>query len=857
MKRKIGQLPVWGRQAPSLPSSQLLSRRLSPALSSLLFSLVLTPSFSVQAATQAAPVDTAAPNTSALNTVPPDAAATPQPLPDSSPSNPAISPANIPAVSQNDAPVAAPATAAPPRGFFAKIWQRFRPSEDNPDSIVLQPTIRANIEGAPDALALNLKSYLQRLTVEELATFRDTLPRMRSLARDAAQAVGYYNAQFRFSAVNKTTLRVEVTAGEPVMLAAPDIQILGDGRNDSAFSKIAADQDVIEGERLDHSRYEKTKNRIAALATERGYFDGGWLAHEVLVTLPDNRADVKLHYQTAERYRFGAVDFLTTTGRSDSTSVNEKPVTDANAGADGRPLPVRLALFQQLLLFAQHDPYDATQVSELSKNLLDTRWFNSIEIEAITPETDPMLGQTTSRDAMRAAQQIDQKNAPENQAMAKDAVAKDAIDHAASSSANAESNPESNAATKPQDKLDPPNPIDNSSNNAEQNLGQSASATAQRVGDQANPSLAQAVQTTQAKIDAAERSKEIPIRVKVDARNPNSAEVGIGYGTDTNIRLRTQYRRALMSDKGDSVDANLELSRIRQAVDARYTRPFRHPLNDTLSYVTGFESETRMQGENNLDLKTQSLTLGAERAIKASRDQWQRTYSLRYRIDQLKNNNSGASAEVLADLPEPFNLQGISQTQQSLLVGLSFNKVKTEGGLDPIQGFRQYYQIDVGSKQVFTDVDLAILRTGWRLIHSVGDTNQHRFTGRADLGAILTSQFSKVPYNLRFFAGGDQSIRGYDYKSLSTLTDGYLIGGQNLAIASLEYSYRFLPKWRAAVFADAGNAFDEKFNDPINVGAGLGIRWTSPVGPIRIDVAAGVSEPSIPIRLHFFIGPAL
>jgi translocation and assembly module TamA len=63
--------------------------------------------------------------------------------------------------------------------------------------------------------------------------------------------------------------------------------------------------------------------------------------------------------------------------------------------------------------------------------------------------------------------------------------------------------------------------------------------------------------------------------------------------------------------------------------------------------------------------------------------------------------------------------------------------------------------------------------------------------------------------------------------------------------------------WRGAVFVDAGNAFDEQFSDDVKVGAGLGVRWSSPIGPIRIDVAAGVSESSVPIRLHFFIGPSL
>jgi translocation and assembly module TamA len=139
----------------------------------------------------------------------------------------------------------------------------------------------------------------------------------------------------------------------------------------------------------------------------------------------------------------------------------------------------------------------------------------------------------------------------------------------------------------------------------------------------------------------------------------------------------------------------------------------------------------------------------------------------------------------------------------------------------------------------------------------LGDNADHQFVGRGDLGYIVTDDFDGVPYNLRYFAGGDQSVRGYDYESLSPEEDGLLLGGQVLAVGSLEYNYQFRDGWRAAVFADAGNAYDENFSNETKYGVGVGVRWASPVGPIRVDVAAGVSEDSVPIRLHFFIGPPL
>ena len=135
--------------------------------------------------------------------------------------------------------------------------------------------------------------------------------------------------------------------------------------------------------------------------------------------------------------------------------------------------------------------------------------------------------------------------------------------------------------------------------------------------------------------------------------------------------------------------------------------------------------------------------------------------------------------------------------------------------------------------------------------------NDHQVIGGLSLGYIFTDNFERVPYNLRFFAGGDQSIRGFDYKSLSPMVADFKVGGQAVGVGSLEYNYQFKEGWRAAVFGDYGNAYDEKFSNDSEYSLGLGIRWASPIGPIRLDVASGVSDPGHPIRLHFFIGSQL
>lgn len=724
-----------------------------------------------------------------------------QPLPvvavdDAQPSTPRSSLSDLPPLPPIEpAAPADPSAATPPPvvenaspNIFQRIWYRFRPKDDRDDNLVIEPAIDTQIEGAPEDLQTNLNAYLKRLTVSELRDFRDNLPRIRTLAREASYAVGYYNAQFRFAPVDKTTLKVQVTAGEPVRLSTQRIVIRGEGDYDSAFVAAKQQTELKVGDQLNHAQYEATKARLNAVATERGYFDGVWEQHEVVVTLPENTADMSLIYQSGQRYRFGEVRF-------------ENIV-------EGEPLPVQEQWLRRLVPFADTDFYDASQIAQLSRALIDTRWFNNIEVEAVTPEPLALLAkQVSAEQAIADAATVDQDN------------------------------PSASPSPSPMRSQAPL--LDEQGLAAEQ--------------PENTPALAQALSEIQAQRDLARRTQSIPVRVKIDARRPNSAETGIGYGTDTGVRLRAQYRRALVNDRGHSVDANVELSEIRQALDARYTTPYKHPLNDTISYVGGVERETRQAG--NTDLQTQALTFGVERAIKPRNGDWQHTFSLRYRVDELENDTiSGINA---ADLPAPFNISGVSFIQQALLAGYAANKVYTRGGVDPVAGFRQYYQLEVGSESLLTDTNMAILRAGWRGIYSVGATDQHQWVGRMDVGTIASDDFNNVPYNLRFFAGGDQSIRGYDYKSLGAAQNGFLIGGQHLAVGSMEYNYKFLPKWRGAVFVDAGNAFDDQLNDPIKVGAGLGIRWSSPVGPIRIDVAAGVSETSVPIRLHFFIGPPL
>ncbi len=136
-----------------------------------------------------------------------------------------------------------------------------------------------------------------------------------------------------------------------------------------------------------------------------------------------------------------------------------------------------------------------------------------------------------------------------------------------------------------------------------------------------------------------------------------------------------------------------------------------------------------------------------------------------------------------------------------------------------------------------------------------------RLLVRGELGHTFTKALFGLPPSLRFYAGGDNSVRGYGWREIGPrirngMGQTYALGAQNVVTASVEYERYVKGPWGAAVFIDSGSAFDGKQPD-MRTGVGMGLRWKSPVGPVRIDIAHGLNQPDSPITLHLNIGADL
>jgi len=130
-------------------------------------------------------------------------------------------------------------------------------------------------------------------------------------------------------------------------------------------------------------------------------------------------------------------------------------------------------------------------------------------------------------------------------------------------------------------------------------------------------------------------------------------------------------------------------------------------------------------------------------------------------------------------------------------------------------------------------------------------------SARVEAGQVFTGNVVSIPDTLLFRAGGDDSVRGYAYRSLAPSIDGVTVGGRSLLTSSIEIARPISPRYPAywwAVFVDAGNAADRFSEIKPAYGYGVGLRWRSPVGPLRIDVAYG--QQTHQVRTHFSVGIA-
>ncbi len=328
------------------------------------------------------------------------------------------------------------------------------------------------------------------------------------------------------------------------------------------------------------------------------------------------------------------------------------------------------------------------------------------------------------------------------------------------------------------------------------------------------------------------QSKILPLDVVVTPCSRNSIETGVGYASDVGPRVKTTWSKPWLNSRGHSLQTGLSLSAASQSADIIYKIPLlKDPLEQYYLLQAGFKREDLN------DTQADSTTLNVTRYWELSHG-WQRAVNLRWSLDHFRQAN-------------------VTDTTMLIYPGISINRTRQRSALMPTWGDNQRYSIDISNALLESDIDFIILQAQNVWIRTLAE--KHRFVARSNLGWIETNNFKRVPPALRFFAGGDRSIRGYKYKSLSPLDDdSKLIGASKLATGSLEYQYNVSGKWWWTIFIDSGEAVNDIRKKDIRTGAGAGMRWQSPVGPIKWDIAAPIADKhEHGVQFYIGFGPEL
>ena len=321
---------------------------------------------------------------------------------------------------------------------------------------------------------------------------------------------------------------------------------------------------------------------------------------------------------------------------------------------------------------------------------------------------------------------------------------------------------------------------------------------------------------------------QVPVDIIAEPAKRSLYRGRIGYGTDTGFRMGADYELRWLDSKGSRLTSTLNYSETEVLGNISYIVPTEKRLDEYMRYYFNISRE---YGD---DIDSQTFELGAE-YHRLNSSGWDQIASLRY-----LNDKTQATGEP--ELETEFLIAGI-RVQKSV----ADNPVFTRKGWFLRAGLEGAYEGFISSSDLLQATMYA------KLIQPAGDKG--RLIVRSEIGSTFFADADQLPKSLRFFAGGDNSVRGYGYESLGPKNDaGTVIGGIHLFTASLEYEYLFKDPWGAAIFVDTGNAFNDWGKMDLQTGVGFGARWRSPIGPVRVDVAWPTDDFSDP-RLHLSIGP--
>ena len=332
---------------------------------------------------------------------------------------------------------------------------------------------------------------------------------------------------------------------------------------------------------------------------------------------------------------------------------------------------------------------------------------------------------------------------------------------------------------------------------------------------------------------------DVPINVELSPAKRTIYTAGAYVSTDTGPGAKLGVQRRWVNDSGHKFQGDIDYAQRLQAYSLSYRIPLPGPNDKSLNFGVTHRYEDTTTSQSNND----------RAAINETR-KWMgftRTIGVQY-------------------LAGTYTIAKVDRDTHLLYGEATLTRKQADDFFFPRRGWSLAFGLRFAPEGLLTDTSFSQVTADGKYVMPAG--RRQRLLMRVSLGTMVVNDFNQLPPELRFFAGGDRSIRGFEYQALgSTVPDPdpppddpnrrLVIGGTYLAVGSVEFEHYFTRSWGAAVFVDGGDAWLKgDFN--LNIGAGIGVRWRSPVGVVRVDVGKPVkSDLADSLHFHITIGPDL
>lgn len=327
------------------------------------------------------------------------------------------------------------------------------------------------------------------------------------------------------------------------------------------------------------------------------------------------------------------------------------------------------------------------------------------------------------------------------------------------------------------------------------------------------------------------KGTQVPVVLSVKPYPPYSVTAAIGYATDFGPRLRLNLKRYNVFGSGHLFSSDIVVDTRQQFLKSNYVIPVTDLANRFYTVFTTLQNRQLPDDEQRLA-----------------------NFGFGYSATFDKKGEYNASAA--------YNFEQFTDAAQNRTFSKYFNVKSREiwlsldDNIDPSQGMKFEISGEAVAEPLLSDFSALRLETNGTGYAAFLD-QFIRTKSRVQLGYLLASKEPiNLPNSLRFFAGGDRSVRGYGYQVLaprSPLT-GEIVGGKAILTTSVEVEFKLYKKFGWVTYSDFGGASDDFSFDSFGLSVGTGLRWHSPVGPMGLSVAFPLRNTSEAFRLVVTIG---